>query len=144
MTVGQLSLQSGLPSSTIRYWERVGVLPKPMRIGGQRRYTREALHRLAVLRLAQICGFRLDEIRHLVHEFRAGIAPSGRWYDLARKKQAEIDQQVARLQAMRRVVKRVMRCKCVGWSECGRLAACAVKTVAGWRAGGGIAGQPVR
>jgi len=51
MTIGQLSLESGLPASTIRYWERIGVLPKPHRVSGQRLYTRESLQRLAVLRL---------------------------------------------------------------------------------------------
>jgi hypothetical protein len=45
---------------------------------------------------------------------------------LARKKQAEIDQQVARLVAMRRVVESVRQCKCLNWTECGRLAVVAL------------------
>jgi MerR family redox-sensitive transcriptional activator SoxR len=126
MTIGQLSLESGLPASTIRYWERIGVLPRTLRVSGQRRYTRESLQRLAVLRLAQLCGFRLEEMRELVHGFEVDVSPSRRWQDLARQKQAEIDQQIARLEAMRRVVKRVMQCKCLNWAECGRIAATVV------------------
>jgi MerR family redox-sensitive transcriptional activator SoxR len=127
ITIGQLSLESGLPASTIRYWERVGVLPKPLRVSGQRRYARlEGLQRLAVLRLAQLCGFRLEEMRELVHGFEVDASPSRRWQDLARQKQAEIDQQIARLEAMRRVVKRVMKCKCLNWVECGRIATAVV------------------
>jgi DNA-binding transcriptional MerR regulator len=52
MTIGELAAESGLPASTIRYWERIGVLPKPPRVSGQRRYTGNAVQRLAVLRLA--------------------------------------------------------------------------------------------
>ena len=122
MTIGQLSKRSGVPASTIRYWERVGVMPEPMRRSGQRRYSREALQRLAVLRLAQMCGFRLEEMRELVQGFRADVAPSRAWREMARNKQAEIDQQVARLVAMRRVVGYARRCKCLNWTECGRMA----------------------
>ena len=39
MTIGELSKRTGIPSSTVRYWEQVRVLPKPMRVGDQRRYT---------------------------------------------------------------------------------------------------------
>ena len=39
MTIGELAAESGMPASTIRYWERIGVLPKPARVSGQRRYS---------------------------------------------------------------------------------------------------------
>ena len=57
MTIGELAAESGLPASTIRSWERIGVLPKPPRVSGQRRYTGNAVQRLAVLRLAQASIF---------------------------------------------------------------------------------------
>jgi MerR family redox-sensitive transcriptional activator SoxR len=123
MTIGELAAESGMPASTIRYWERIGVLPKPMRVSGQRRYASDAVQRLAVLRLAQACGFRLDEMRHLLHGFGAGVKPPRRWQELAQRKQQELDEQIARLKAMRRVVDRVMQCQCLELPECGRIAA---------------------
>ena len=69
MTTGELAESTGLPPSRIRYWEKIGVLPKPSRISGRRRYGADAVHRLAVLRLERACGFRLDEMRHLLHGF---------------------------------------------------------------------------
>jgi DNA-binding transcriptional MerR regulator len=72
LTIGELSAESGVPASTIRYWERVGAMPMPVRVSGQRRYHSDAVHQLAVLRLAQACGFRLDEMRHLMQGFRSG------------------------------------------------------------------------
>jgi MerR family redox-sensitive transcriptional activator SoxR len=123
MTIGELAAESGLPASTIRYWERIGVLPKAVRVSGQRRYPPDAVHRMAVLRLAQSCGFHLDEMRHLLHGFSPGVTPPRRWQELARRKQQELDEQIARLKAMRRVVDRVLQCQCMELDECGRIAA---------------------
>jgi MerR family redox-sensitive transcriptional activator SoxR len=128
MTIGELAAESGMPASTIRYWERIGVLPKPPRVSGQRRYAPDAVQRLAVLRLAQACGFRFDEMRHLLHGFGTGVQPQRRWQELARKKRQELDGQIARLKAMRRVVDRVMQCQCLELTECGRIAASIMET----------------
>jgi DNA-binding transcriptional MerR regulator len=123
MTIGELAEKSGVPASTIRYWEKIGVLPLSARVSGQRRYSGNDVDLLAVLRLAQACGFRLDGMRHLMHGFRSGTAASLRWQELASKKQQELDMQIARLKGMRRVVERVSRCRCVELAECGRVAA---------------------
>ena len=123
MTIGELAGESGTPASTIRYWERIGVLPKPVRVSGQRRYPPDSVHRLAVLWLAKACGFRLDEMRHLLHGFGPDVRPPRRWQELARRKQQELDKQIARLKAMRRLVDRVLQCQCVELPECGRIAA---------------------
>jgi len=123
MTIGELSSRSGMPASTIRYWERIAVLPKPARSSGQRRYSSDALDYLAVLRLAQTCGFRLDAMRHLLHGFQPGVAASRRWRDLALKKRQELNQQTASIKAMQKLVDRVLRCQCVDLRDCGRAAA---------------------
>ena len=127
MTIGELALKTGVPASTIRYWERIKVLPLPARVSGQRRYRDDSIHRLAVLRLAQACGFRLDEMRHLLHGFLSGTRPPRRWQELAQKKQKEIDSRIAQLKAMRRVVDRVLRCECAELAECGRMAASVIE-----------------
>lgn len=130
MTIGVLAAESGVPASTIRYWERIGVLPVPLRISSQRRYSQEAIHRLAVLRLAQACGFRLSEMRHLMNGFRPGTPASRRWQELGRKKQKDLDAQIAQLRVMRRVVEHVLNCKCTELPECGRMAASVIKAAA--------------
>ena len=53
MTIGEVAKRSGLQTSAIRYYERAGLLPKPARLGGQRRYDRSILRALAVLRARQ-------------------------------------------------------------------------------------------
>lgn len=130
MTIGELAQQGGVPASTIRYYERIGVLPKSRRVSGQRRYAPDALDRLAVLRLAKACGFHLDEMRHLLHGFRPGVAASRRWKELAETKRAELDAQLAKLRTMQRLVDQVLRCECVELSACGRLASSVMESAA--------------
>jgi DNA-binding transcriptional MerR regulator len=121
MTIGELAAESGTPASTIRYWERMGVLPKPVRVSGQRRYSTDSVERLAVLRLAQACGFRLDEMRHLLNGFGVSVTPPRRW-------QEELDAHIARLKAMQRLMDRVLQCQCVALAECGRIAAAVMES----------------
>lgn len=79
MTIGELSKRTGVPSSTLRYWERVKVLPGAMRISGQRRYTADAVNLVEVLKLAQLSGFSLAEMRRLLHGFRPETPAAERW-----------------------------------------------------------------
>ena len=122
MTIAELAAKRGTPASTVRYREKIGVLPKPERVGGKRRYSADAIQRLAVLHLAQACGFRLGEMRHLLHRFGAGVKPQSLWQELARWKQRELDAEIAPLKATRRLVDRVVQCRCVELTECGRIA----------------------
>jgi DNA-binding transcriptional MerR regulator len=89
-----------------------------MRVSGQRPYSTDAVERLAVLRLAQACGFRLDEMRHLLNGFGVSVTPPRRWQELALRKQQELEAQIARLKAMRRLVDRVLQCQCVVRADC--------------------------
>ena len=123
MTIGELAMKSGVPASTIRYWERIGVLPVSVRVSGQRRYGEKSVHQLAVLQLARACGFRLEEMRHLMNGFRPGTVASRRWRVLAEGKRQELKAKMAQLKAMQRLVDRVLDCQCAELAECGRMAA---------------------
>ncbi len=122
MTIGELSAQSGVPASTLRYWEQMKVLPKPVRVSGQRRYQREAVNLVAVLQLAKACGFSLGEMRRLVNGFRPDTPAQERWRTAIREHHKILKQQIEQLNAMRRLLRRVERCQCVDLIECGRIA----------------------
>ncbi len=67
VTIGGLSKQTGCNIETIRYYERIGLLPKPPRTeGGHRLYEREQIKRLVFIRRSRELGFSLDEIRTLL------------------------------------------------------------------------------
>jgi MerR family transcriptional regulator, redox-sensitive transcriptional activator SoxR len=127
MRIGELSERCRVPASTIRYWERLGILPKPARSAGQRQYGADAVYRVALVLLAQECGFSLDATKRLIHGFGPGVPASRRWLQLARTRQTELEQQMDRLRAMRQVLERVMDCRCADLSECGRIAGTALR-----------------
>lgn len=52
LTIGEVAREAGVNTSAIRYYERVGVLPAPDRVSGQRRYTPETVRRLGVIDVA--------------------------------------------------------------------------------------------
>ena len=67
MKIGELAERSGIPASTIRYYEKEGLLPKAQRGGnGYRVYQDGALDRLDLIQLGQNLGFSLDAIRSVL------------------------------------------------------------------------------
>jgi MerR family redox-sensitive transcriptional activator SoxR len=131
MTIGEVSHRAGVPSSTIRYYERIGLLPSPPRSGGQRRYSGDVvLSRLAVVALAQSCGFRLEEVRQLLHGFRPEAPPSERWRRFAAAKRVELTAKMKELRSMQGLLERVAECQCVDLNECGRRALSAYRRIA--------------
>jgi DNA-binding transcriptional MerR regulator len=122
MTMGELSLCTGIPSSTLRHWERMKVLPKPMRVSGKRRYGPEATGLVAVLKLAQACGFSLSEMRRRLHGFRPGTTASARWRTAARDHREILQEKIARLKVMSQLLHRVEQCQCPDLTACARIA----------------------
>jgi MerR family redox-sensitive transcriptional activator SoxR len=118
MMIGQVAKESGLAASAIRYYEQVGVLPKPIRVGGRRHYRPSILERLALLERTKACGFSLAEVRQLFYGFREGIPPSERWQILARRKIAELDELAGKIVATKELLQRP--CACKDLAECGR------------------------
>lgn len=122
MTIGELSARTGVPASTLRYWERIKVLPKSERVSGQRRYQNDAIDIVAVLRLAKACGFSLTEMRRLVNGFRAETSASERWQTAISEHQKVLELQISQLKGMQKLLRRVQECQCADLVECGRIA----------------------
>ena len=102
LSVGQLAARAGVRSDTIRYYERVGLLPEPDRTDGDhRRYGAADLDRLLFIRGAQRLGLRLAEIRELLVVRETGTCPCGPAEVLLRRHVSEIDQELRRLTALR-------------------------------------------
>jgi MerR family redox-sensitive transcriptional activator SoxR len=120
ITIGEVARRACLRPSAIRYYEKIGLLPKTPRIGGQRRYETGVLNYLAVIDVAKRAGFRIDEIRHLFYGFGKGIPASHRWQLLAQRKITEMDDLIARAKKMKRLLEKAERCKCLDLEDCGR------------------------
>jgi DNA-binding transcriptional MerR regulator len=119
LTISQVARLVGLRPSTIRYYEKIGILREPLRKSGQRRYDRAVLRHLAVIQRAQETGFSLDEIRELLFGFAEGTAPSQRWQDMSRRKLHELDSLIERIEQMKSLLNRLQKCNCAALDECG-------------------------
>jgi MerR family redox-sensitive transcriptional activator SoxR len=111
MTIGEVAKAAGLPASTIRYYEKVGILSPPLRVSGQRRYDRQILERLAIVRFARRVGFRIVEIHLLLRGFE-GRPPPQHWRQMATKKLNEIEELIRNARAVRASLEDTLRHKC--------------------------------
>jgi DNA-binding transcriptional MerR regulator len=118
LTIGQLAQRVRLNASAIRFYERVGVLPEPERVGGQRRYGEEAVRRLQVLEVAKRAGFSLDEARVLLSSADAGAPAYEAVRTLAQRRLPEVDALIERAQAMRRWLSAATDCSCTTFDAC--------------------------
>jgi MerR family redox-sensitive transcriptional activator SoxR len=114
-SIGDISAQSGVPASTLRYWEDIGLLPTPVRVGGRRRYSASILRRLKVIGLCKAAGFELDEVQRLLTDASPG-RPASR--ALAADKLSQIDAQMAVLAQARAIVELGMTCSCPSIDQC--------------------------
>jgi MerR family transcriptional regulator, redox-sensitive transcriptional activator SoxR len=114
LTIGEVAKKAGLRASAIRFYEKIGLLPKPMRSGGQRRYDLSVLGRLALLQRARDCGLTLEETGGFFNDCGR---PAERWQRIACGKIAELDALIERVVRMRDLLQR--RCDCADIEECG-------------------------
>jgi MerR family redox-sensitive transcriptional activator SoxR len=111
MSIGEVAQRAGLHTSTLRYYESIGLLPPPKRISGQRRYSTDVLQVLAVIQLAKEASFTLDEIHALFHDSSAHTRPSERWKALAQRKLHEVERVIAQAQAMKNLLEAAIECE---------------------------------
>jgi MerR family transcriptional regulator, redox-sensitive transcriptional activator SoxR len=118
LTIGEVAARAGVNTSHIRYYERVGVLPKPERAGGQRRYDEQVLHRLGIVDVAQRAGLTLDEIRDLTGPDNQGAQAGARIRELADRKLPDVEALIARAQAVKAWLELARSCDCRSVDVC--------------------------
>ena len=79
LSIGQISKAAGVKVVTIRYYEKIKLMPAPLRTeGNYRAYSQEHLHRLQFIRRCRDLGFTLDQLRDLLHlSTQAGLKCAG-------------------------------------------------------------------
>jgi len=118
LTIGQVAGRAGLRTSHIRFYERVGVLPRPERVSGQRRYGEDVLHRLSIIDVAQRAGLTLDEIRPLTGPENRGAHAGAHIRAVADEKIPQIDALIARAQAVKEWLQLARSCDCARVDVC--------------------------
>jgi len=112
LNIGELARQVGVQTSAIRYYEEVGLMPQPPRVGGWRSYAPNLVDRLQVIHTARELGFSIEEIRTLLDGFPQATAASERWRDLAKDKLAELTEIIAQATALKDLLEAGLNCSC--------------------------------
>jgi MerR family redox-sensitive transcriptional activator SoxR len=123
LTIGGASARSGVPASTLRYWERTGLLTSPPRVGGRRRYDAAAYRQIEMIALAKRVGFSLAETRTILAGFSEGSPPSDVWSRLAATKLPEVERMLVEAGAMKRFLESGLLCECLSLDQCLQLGA---------------------
>jgi len=110
-SIGEVARRAGLRTSALRYYEKVGLLPRAPRIGGQRRYDPCILERLAIVRLAQHVGLQIAEIKWLLNDV-PGRPPPERWRKLAKARMVKVDTLIMEANAIKDLLQLTLDHKC--------------------------------
>lgn len=129
MRIGELSRHSGVPSTTLRYYEQAGLLAAPRRTAsGYRAYDESTLSRLAFIRAAQSVGLTLAEIRDVIAIRDGGRAPCRHVGEIVDRRRAEVRTKIAELRRLDADLARVSRAaaaldpaECVPSGICGAI-----------------------
>lgn len=114
MDIAEVAKRSGVPASTLRFYEGKGLIASAGRQGLRRNFAPEVLDRLALIALGRASGFSLDEIRGM-------FSPAGRPSidrQLLRDKADAIDATIRRLQAMSEGLRHAAECPAPSHAEC--------------------------
>src|SRR5499427_143121 len=106
MTIGDVARRADVATSTIRYYERRGLLDADARQSGQRRYRIETLRRLVFIGMMQDIGLTLDEVHGILH-----AATAAEWKAIASQRLAALDEQIAQLQHARGLLAGALWCR---------------------------------
>ncbi len=119
LTIGELAARSGLAASALRYYEGLGLISAERTAGGQRRYPRATLRRIAFIRAAQRVGLSLDEARAALSGLPEDRTPNAaEWAEVARSWQERIDAQIADLRRLRSRLTGCIGCGCLSLTAC--------------------------
>ena len=118
MKIGEMAKLVDLPASTIRYYERIGILPRPPRDNGQRIYGKSMVDLLEVVKLARSVGYSLAEVKPLLDAFQTKNQPSAVCHDLTRRKLVELGEQIRKMNEMKQILAKGLDCECTDLESC--------------------------
>ena len=103
MMIRELAKETGTSVQTLRFYERLGLMPKPARTeSGYRLYGSGDLRRVALIRQAKSLGFSLDEIKRILRLRQQGSCPCGEVVRMLEEHLRETEEQIRHLQRFRR------------------------------------------
>lgn len=119
LTVGAVARRSGFAPSAVRYYERAGLIQAERSQGGQRRFRRIVLRRLAFIRAARHVGLSLDEIAEALARLPDSRTPTREdWARLSASWRHRLDSEIDALLALRDRLTSCIGCGCLSLKRC--------------------------
>lgn len=118
LTIGEIARAAGRTPSSLRYYEKIGLLPAPARTAGRRRYPQAVLRTLAVITTAQRAGLALEEIRVLLAASPGDQAAIENLRQVAERKLPDVRALIERAELVRRWLDAAAGCTCPSLDDC--------------------------
>jgi MerR family transcriptional regulator, redox-sensitive transcriptional activator SoxR len=119
LTVGELAMRSGVAVSAIHFYESKGLIKGWRTAGNQRRYSREMLRRVAVIKVSQRVGIPLNTIRQALTTLPKGRTPTAEdWGVLSERWRTDLDDRITRLKKLRDELTSCIGCGCLSLDSC--------------------------
>lgn len=119
LTVGQVAARSGAAVSALHFYERKGLIRSRRTAGNQRRYTRDVLRRVALIRVAQRVGVPLADVAAVLDLLPDGRTPTREdWQHISACWRAELDERIRQLQQLRDDFTDCVGCGCLSIDRC--------------------------
>ncbi|HEY7885926.1 MAG TPA: redox-sensitive transcriptional activator SoxR [Cellvibrionaceae bacterium] len=119
LTVGQVAKRAGVAASALRFYESRGLIESWRNDGGQRRYPREVLRRVSVIKTAQRLGITLADIADALAKLPKSRTPTpADWQQLSRHWQQHLDKRIEHLLLLRDQLEGCIGCGCLSMEIC--------------------------
>jgi MerR family transcriptional regulator, redox-sensitive transcriptional activator SoxR len=119
LTIGEVSVRSGVAPSALRFYERRGLITAARTDGNQRRYDRAVLRRLAFIQAGRAAGISLERIGGALGTLPRNRTPSRRdWERLSNRWRDDLDARIETLQALRERLTTCIGCGCLSIDRC--------------------------
>ncbi len=119
VSIGELAARTDVAPSALRFYEAQGLIRSVRTGGGQRRFPREVMRRVAFIRIAQRVGLTLDEIRAALASLPRSRTPTpADWARLSKAWRPRLDEQIAVLIRLRDQLTSCIGCGCLSLKAC--------------------------
>ena len=119
LSVGEVAARSGFAPSAVRYYDREGLISADRSSGGQRRFDRSVLRRLAFISAARHVGLSLDEVKDALDQLPRSRTPTAAdWTRISKLWRERLDSEIEALVALRDGLDSCIGCGCLSLKRC--------------------------
>ena len=120
LTIGEVAERAGVATSALRFYEDKGLIVSSRTAGNQRRFKRQVLRRVALIRAAQSAGLSLDAIANALAAHPQSSSPTAReWAAMSSQWRDDVDRRIDELMALRDQISSCIGCGCLSLDACG-------------------------